>query len=382
MVHFRQITPAVFVFLFGLVLSFDTPCSTRTKNGGICVSKKMACPTGSTEQTVYNNYIGCASIYMKCCAIDDIIPPTTTTESTTATTTVTMPAPKCGLGSLVSSKILNGINTGVCDWPFVVSIRSEVSMATTLDLDNTEHACQGVIVGKEWVLTSAVCILSAGFSETVAPDRILVVAADFNVSAIDYDPLTKLPQEQAIKVDKVFINPGYGYLNESELEADNFTNYVKMNSNGIALIKLAEPINGHCSGIVCLPTPNDAVNECAKYDQCVITGWGFTQDTLTEDLSGIMRFAPTTLSSKDACNFLTESLGISSFRPQGSICQRPNVFNTDSCLGDEGGAVMCVDGDQWTVRGIIPFNKCLKNQYNSYVTDVSNYLTWIHTIMQ
>ncbi|KAK0048065.1 plasma kallikrein [Biomphalaria pfeifferi] len=342
---------------------------------GVCVSRSQECPANYIEQAAYSNYIGCYTLDKICCTLK------VSTDSTTTTTTPTTPSPtsqpQCGTSSsIVFDRILGGVPTAPCDWPFVVSIRSLLRDQTNIDLSTTGPACQGVLVDKRWVLTSAFCALAAGGSieDTSYVDRMLVVAAEYNVSQVDIDPSTGQPQEQVIRVERIILHPDYRFRSQSEFYP--FNDSVALNSNNVALIKLAEPINGKCSGVICLPTQSEANNSCQGYDDCVITGWGFSTE-LFEGTPMELLGARVKLSSRDACDFLAERLGLTTVRPVGSLCQSPVFQNTDSCLGDEGGAVMCFNGRSWTVRALLPFNLCTNNKYNLFVTDVHPYITWI-----
>ncbi|KAH9490340.1 hypothetical protein Btru_041541 [Bulinus truncatus] len=340
--------------------------------GGQCVLRSMGCPSGYTEKPAYSNYIGCITMDKICCVPTIRIVSDTTPPPPTKTTTS---LPKCGVSSGVFfDRILGGVPAAPCDWPFVVSIRALYRDESTLDLSTTGHACQGVLVADRWVLTSAFC--AVGASGELDPNRILVVAGEYNVSQVDIDPSTGRPQEQQLRVSSIILHPDYAYRSQGEFYP--FNDSVKLNSNNVALIKLSEPINGRCSGVICLPTQSEASNTCHGYDECVITGWGFSTETFEGSPMELLS-ARVRLSSQDACSFLTERLGLTQVRPVGTICQSPLLQNSDSCLGDEGGAVMCYNGNSWVVRGLLPFNLCAANKYNIYVTDVHPYVNWIQT---
>ncbi|RUS90244.1 hypothetical protein EGW08_002025, partial [Elysia chlorotica] len=154
--------------------------------------------------------------------------------------------------------------------------------------------------------------------------------------------------------------------------------------NAVALLKLRSPVTGGCAGVACLPTPEETAKACASYDNCVISGWGFATEIITEDqLVQTLLLGQNRLSSRVACDFLSRRLGFQSGRPAGTTCQGPQTTVTDGCLGDEGGAILCnSNGRNWVVRAILPFNICVSGQYNMFVTDVAPYMTWIYNTMQ
>ncbi|XP_012942859.1 chymotrypsinogen A [Aplysia californica] len=342
----------------------QSQCS-RFNQGGFCIPVKDACPSGYEEKSHFSNYIGCSfQLGKKCCAVN---------------TLGVQSRQVCGKGSLnLSPKILNGDLTGDCDWPFIVSIRALNAGSASLTYDTSSHACAGVLIDTQWVLTSPFCVLSAGQSISEAPNRILVVAGEYNVSGIDIDPLTGAQQEQLINIDAAYFHPDYPYRSQASLVRVLQTAKA-VNSNGTALLHLSRPITGSCSGIVCLPTEEEAANDCASYDQCVMLGWGFNK----ADFTGIddnLLLGNIQLTSKTACDVLTTKLGLTGIRPAGSICQSPRSTNTDSCQGDEGGPILCSNGVNWVVRGVIPFNLCNNGRFNFYVTEVASSLDWIKRI--
>jgi hypothetical protein len=365
---------AVFALLHEGVLSQIPLCESNLRYGGACVDLRAACPTGSFEYSAYSNYVGCVRVDRKCCANSQGI------VRNPGGIEVTPPPPAtCGLGSLEpSSRILDGVLTGPCDWPFAASIRNKKDDSSPLTYAGTQHACQGVIIGTRWVLTSPSCIISYGNTADEAPFRMLVVVGEYNVSGIDIDPVTGGQMEQVIRIDRVFINPNYGFQTQAQMVP--FLDRTAINSNAVALVKLVEPIIGRCSGIACLPTPEEAANSCAGYDDCVITGWGYDNHEF-RDLKDELLLGRVRLTSKVACDYLTQRLNISSSRPTGSACQSPAEANTNACLGDEGGAVLCSNGFNWVVRGILPLNLCDQGRYDIFVTDVAPYLSWIQTTM-
>lgn len=366
----------VLMCFHGQTFSQTTRCDTHLKYGGTCTDLRQVCPDGTLEYPPFSNYIGCNRVDQKCCAGNS----QGQVRNQTGIDPYPQPAKNCGIGSLLpSSRILEGSLTGPCDWPFVVSIRALLSGFTELSYATTSHACQGVLISPEWVLTSPVCVISAGYTADEALTNILIVAGEYNVTGIDIDPETREQQEQLIRASRIYIHPEYKYRSQSEIVPFNDTKGI--NSNAVALIKLAEAIKGRCSGFACLPTRTEAANKCAAHNNCVFTGWGFSTESFQGGLKDELLMGLVRLTSNVACDFLTQKFGLTSSRPIGTICQSPAGRNVDSCLGDEGGAIMCAENDVWTVYGIIPFNMCLDGRFNLYSTDVRQYLGWIETTM-
>uniref|UniRef100_A0A0B7A9Y2 Peptidase S1 domain-containing protein n=1 Tax=Arion vulgaris TaxID=1028688 RepID=A0A0B7A9Y2_9EUPU len=368
------VTWVVISCLSSHVLSQTPLCDSRLRYGGVCVETSTACPSGTFSYVHFSNYIGCFGVNQKCCANN----PQGAVKYPDGI--VVTPPPTCGVGSMdPSSRILDGTLTGPCDWPFSVSLRSRLVPTNDLTYQGTTHVCAGTLISPTWVLTNSACVLSAGISAADAPGNAIVVAADYNITGIDIDPLTGRQQEQVINIKSAHLHPDYRFTTQFDLVP--FEDTQAINSNAVALIKLAEPITGRCSGIACLPTEAEAANNCAAYDECVITGWGFVSESFETGVKDELMLGRVRLISAAACDFLTARLNLNSSRPIGTICQSPRETNTDSCLGDEGGAVLCSNGFNWVVRAILPFNMCLNGRYNLYVTSASNYLNWIQTTM-
>ncbi|BFZ19579.1 hypothetical protein BsWGS_22618 [Bradybaena similaris] len=352
-------------------------CTNNLRYGGTCMDHRATCPAGTFEYNPYSNYLGCVDTSKKCCANN----PQGTVKNPNGI--IATPPLDCGIGSLQgeqpTSRILDGVITGACDWPFVVSFRAKTNNVGGLTYAETSHACSGVLISREYALTSPACLISAGNTVEEIPSRVAVVAGEYNVSGIDIYPETGGQQEQMIRISDIYIHPDYPYRSQEELFP--FSDIAAANSNGVALVKLAEPVIGRCAGIACLPSAAEAANDCAAYDECVITGWGFTTENFDEGPQDELMLGGVRLTSGVACDFLTQRLNLTRNRPQGTICQNPRNRNTDSCLGDEGGPVLCSNGYNWVVRGIIPFNLCRAGNYALFVTNVAPYLDWIQSTM-
>ena len=91
------------------------------------------------------------------------------------------------------------------------STRGRKSPDVPLSYLTSSHACAGVLVDAQWVLTSPICVLSAGLSLAEAPRYLLVVAGEHNVTGIDLDPVTGDQLEQVIEVEAVHFEPRYPF---------------------------------------------------------------------------------------------------------------------------------------------------------------------------
>ncbi|XP_071035052.1 transmembrane protease serine 12 isoform X2 [Parasteatoda tepidariorum] len=148
---------------------------------------------------------------------------------------------KCGIGPILSSRIVGGNETEPNKWPWQASL-----MLTHPQYGKVGHWCGAVIIHKQWVMTAAHCILNPLFT---LPQPVFwkVRVGDHNLK------LTEGP-ERTVKVSEVHFHPWYHAYDKD-----------------IALLKLEKELefNDYIRA-VCLP------DEDAGYlgMRCVATGWG------------------------------------------------------------------------------------------------------------
>ncbi|KAK7114216.1 plasminogen-like [Littorina saxatilis] len=143
-------------------------------------------------------------------------------------------------------------------------------------------------------------------------------------------------------------------------------------------MKLAQPINNYCASSACLPNASPLTSAtCDTFDQCVILGWGYEDQTYGQ-VDQKLKQGFVKIYKDDVCDFLQTNLFTAGpTRPTMSACQSSEQ-GQDACLGDQGGPVLCYDGNRWAVQGIIPFNLCKDNEVSPYVVDVSYSDPWIY----
>ncbi|KAK7505874.1 hypothetical protein BaRGS_00003145 [Batillaria attramentaria] len=289
----------------------------------------------------------------------------------------------CGQRLPVSeSRILNGIPSSLCDWPFVVSIRSlKTGFAPPLTFSNTDPSCSGVILNREWVLTHALCCYIQDSTPDQAASNLVVVAGEYNVLQADVDPATGQRAEQLLRVSRCYVHPSYVLDGQDTLDSVDVNNDMQTNSNGLALIRLADPVQqSNCASQACLPSATPLRNTgCDTYNNCVFLGWGYSAADYSV-LDPRLSYGRTTIYRDSVCDYMAQSVYPTKPRPEGSACTSPRD-GTGVCVGDQGGPVLCYDGDRWAVQGILPFRWCEDDAPHPWVVDVAAYEEWIQTTM-
>lgn len=363
-------------------LSIHGICSSATGGQSQCFNADVpgTCPSRWSPHP----YLGqpgmlwaCGGWWATCCS-----PAATTTTAPPAPPPPALDEADCGLGKPLG-RILKGFNTSKCDYPFVVSIRARLEPGVQpLVQANTGPACGGVIINRYWILTHAVCCyLGVNQRLSDAPSDLLVVSGEYDTEKLEQDPRGGgLPLEQFIPITRCIPHPSYPLF--ASLRDVPISDSLSVNGNGLALIKLAQPVNNYCGSTACLPSaPPLTSPSCDTFTQCVITGWGLDVNFTRRDST--LKQGYVTIYKNSVCDFLQGTLFSASrnLRFTGSACQTNSTAQiiNDSCLGDQGGPVLCYDGVRWTVQGVLPFNMCYQNEINPYVLDVKQAETWIRS---
>ncbi|KAK7505875.1 hypothetical protein BaRGS_00003146 [Batillaria attramentaria] len=341
---------------------YNNLCESVTGGSGMCV-QGSACSPGYTQMaSPLGPYFLVCSSGSVCCVQD----------------TAPAPAPDnntCGVGNPPMQRVLNGQDASPCEFPFAVSIRARTIGSTNeaLDLSSTQPVCGGVLVGEGWVLTHPICCYSGRGRDNVSLD-LVVVAGEYDVTSPDLDPVSGLQTDQVVGVSECIINPDFEA--PDSIDQFRFDNFALMNGNATALLRLAEPVRSSCASQACLPSfVSSGQDANGPVEQCVFLGWGIS-DLQSFATSNTPKKGMVKIYKDEVCDYLTRVLAPFLPRPDGSACQVSSA-ETEVCVGDHGGPVMCYDGAQWSVQAILPLNFCESGIPNPFVIDVSRFEPWI-----
>ncbi|KAK6174584.1 hypothetical protein SNE40_017831 [Patella caerulea] len=313
-----------------------------------------SCDGFGTLDTTFQ-IMGCLG--QQCCIPDPAIESETTTPMTTTTQPPSGPtmnsAEECGMASTnPTTRILQGSMTKPCDWPWQISVRSRIVGTDEINPGNTFPWCSGVLIDNQWVLTTAYCvILSVGTVTGVIENNILAVAGEHNTKQPDFSGTEY--NEKFIKVVDAIVHPGY-YKNDpaTYTGADLADSADDKTSNNFALLKLQTPLEfGDCIRKVCTPLMED----CWTKKECKIAGWGNKNAANIGEISEELVAADIMVYSPAVCEAV---YGIQ-FNETGPMkqlttCAKAVNPETNVCLGDNGGMVVCKnDQGKWTLEGLI-----------------------------
>lgn len=145
-----------------------------------------------------------------------------------------------------STKIVNGTDASIEDYPFMISLRSTYG----------GHACGGTILTKHWILTAAHCV-----HETLSPDKYTIQVGRTEIS--------RPVDESVYEIELVIIHPGY----------DIYNSFV----NDIAVFKLRRPLEfSDTVQPVRLPAACFEVQQ--SNPEVTLIGWGLNGDEVAQSI--------------------------------------------------------------------------------------------------
>ncbi|XP_061823747.1 chymotrypsin-like protease CTRL-1 [Nerophis lumbriciformis] len=241
-------------------------------------------------------------------------------------------AQDCGMAAS-NTRIVGGVNASAGSWPWQVSVHYIGS-----------HICGGTVISRDWVLSAAHCIISAG-----------VVPWKLYFGRLTQSGLN--PNEVSRTVAQVIVHPDY---NNSTFE------------NDIALFRLSSPIT-YTNYIqpVCMASNTSQFHSATK---CWGTGWGrlgSDQPNVGYDMLQEVEI-PVVGNKQCACNYNLVPHSITS----NMLCAGEE--GRGICQGDSGGPLQCKQGSRWIQAGIASFGvPCANKGFPEVFARVPYFQSWI-----
>ncbi|XP_042214563.1 serine protease nudel-like isoform X2 [Homarus americanus] len=225
-------------------------------------------------------------------------------------------------------KIVNGTEAKGDVWPFMVAV-----------MRNGLVDCGASLISSDWILSAAHCF-TRHWSDLFEIQVGMVRRGSWS------------PFEQTAIVAHVFTHESY---------------YNKHLYNDIALGKLLKPIQlNRWVRPVCLSNDLQLPSGGAL---CTVAGWGAISEG--GDASEYLR--QVTVPAMDACP------PVAQVQEDQAFCAGYPWGELDSCNGDSGGPLMCLEYGKWVQSGVVSFgvSGCARAEAPGVYTRVSYYLPWI-----
>ncbi|XP_044739287.1 uncharacterized protein LOC123300724 isoform X2 [Chrysoperla carnea] len=241
--------------------------------------------------------------------------------------------------SVLSFRVVAGSVAKKGHYPWQASLRVKGQ-------SKTSHWCGGVIITRLHVLTAAHCLV--GFSKGI-----------YVIRAGDYESEVDEGTEQEAYIEEFYLHESF----RKEHHMNNDIAIIKLKGEGFHLEKHVQAI--------CLP------NEDTDYvpgKNCTISGWGSTQSgKLSAALQLRAGWIP--IQSREVCS-QPEVYGENI--KEGMFCAGSLDQGVDSCDGDSGGPLACLDNGYFTLFGITSWGQhCgYANKPGVYVK-IGHYRKWI-----
>lgn len=245
-----------------------------------------------------------------------------------------------------SSKIVGGEDVDIEDYPWQVSVQMQPQFGGA-------HFCGGTIIGEEWILTAAHCVVHENQQGNIIyldPSQIRIRAGFTAMSS---------GQGTHYNVSEIVINPFY----EPESSITNFD---------LALIRVSSPLNLELEtkAKVGLVTQDDAAAGLTDPGEMVkVSGWGRLSSG--GPMPNILQAIEVPIVHRNQTNYppswITSDMIIAGAPGQ------------DACQGDSGGPMVVADGEGWyKVAGVVSWGvSCGQAGYPGVYARVSYFENWI-----
>ncbi|ESO87199.1 hypothetical protein LOTGIDRAFT_106924, partial [Lottia gigantea] len=236
-------------------------------------------------------------------------------------------------------RIVGGTTAIRGSWPWMVSMKLA-----------GQHWCGGVLISKQWIVSSAHCILgrfNPGFNITEPESE-----QRFNISGapIFYDN---------INIKQIYSGKPF--------------------DNDLVLLKLDKPVEiTKYVKPICLPKKRE---DSESGTRCVITGYG--QIAPNVGIPVKLKQAIVPIVDYDKCHKLQ---GYDEFLTPRMLCAGYEYGGVDACKLDSGGPLQCFSRDRWILTGITSWGdgggeSCAEPLKPGVYTRITSYVHWIQTML-
>jgi len=244
-------------------------------------------------------------------------------------------------------RIVGGKDAKDGEFPWQVSIRNLAGIGYS-------HFCGGSIIDKKWILTSAACCLNQ-FTWVIH-----VVAGGIELF------ITEEEEEQRRDAAQTIMHPNYDPTTQM---------------NNICLIHLKESLRW-TEWVQPLALPEQG-QETDPGTLCTVTGWGLTnKDGFPKSK---LHKADIPIIADEECHRAYAGTGTELILDtNGTIfcAGLPEVGTGTTCLGDEGGPLICgSDGSVQSIGIVSESLQCGNPAYPDVFTKTSYYVDWIRETM-
>ncbi|CAG2172447.1 unnamed protein product, partial [Oppiella nova] len=239
----------------------------------------------------------------------------------------------CGRGGS-HRRIVGGREVTPGSYPWMVSVGIHV--------DNNQKACGGVLIGRQYVLTAAHCLIWP--NRTIKPEELVVRVGAHNrthneTTARDY-------KVESVTVHKNYTEPIYGY--------------------DIVLIKLRNTVRfSRRVHPICLPPDN---NDDYEGREAMVSGWGHTAER--GENSPVLMEVPVPVWNNSDC--YDSYINITKVT-YNMLCAGYREGGKDACQYDSGGPLMLRSrmNGRWVLIGIVSWGEgCARPNYPGVYTRV------------
>lgn len=207
-----------------------------------------------------------------------------------------------------------------------------------ISLQRTSHSCGGTIIGTQWILTAAHC----------------VVGVSASALTIRYNTLTHASGGSTVGISNVYYHESYS---SSTID------------NDIALLRTASTLTLGQTNAASIGLPSQGSD--VTTGSVTVSGWGTTSEG--GSIPAALRYVSVPVVARATCNSAYGSGSITN----NMFCA--GVLNTggqDACQGDSGGPVV----QNGVVVGAVSWGYgCARPQYPGVYTRVGNYITWLQS---